>query len=131
MTDINLKNIHVIQDTISQFKEELRKSIIDPNYSKIGIIHLKNTLEDLEKKMKKQEKEINKNYLNEKNSLKNTHKMLYNPPSLPVLKQKSSKIINYTPEEIVFKSDKFVNLSNVDRLRDYKKKNENTRKRNK
>ena len=39
MTDINLKNIHVIQDTISQFKEELRKSIIDPNYSKIGIIH--------------------------------------------------------------------------------------------
>ena len=124
MTDINLKNIHVIQDTISQFKEELRKSIIDPNYSKIGIIHLKNTLEDLEKKMKKQEKEINKNYLNEKNSLKNTHKMLYNPPSLPVLKQKSSKIINYTPEEIVFKSDKFVNLSNVDRLRDYKKKRE-------
>ena len=50
MTDINLKNIHVIQDTISQFKEEIRKSIMDPNYSKVGIIHLKNTLEDLEKK---------------------------------------------------------------------------------
>ena len=124
MTDINLKNIHVIQDTLAQFKEEIRKSIMDPNYSKIGIIHLKNTLEDLEKKMKIQEKEINKNYLNEKNTLKNTHKMLYNPPSLPVLRQKSAKIINYTPEEIVFKSDKFVNLSNVDRLRDYKNKRE-------
>ena len=40
------------------------------------------------------------------------------------LRQKSAKIINYTPEEIVFKSDKFVNLSNVDRLRDYKNKRE-------
>ncbi len=124
MTDINLKNIHVLQDTISQFKEEIRKSIMDPNYSKIGIIHLKNTLEDLEKKMKIQEKEINRNYLNEKNTLKNTHKMLYHPPSLPVLKQKSAKIINYTPEDNIYKADKYINLSNVDRLRDYKKKRE-------
>ena len=30
MTDINLKNIHIIQDTLTQFRDEVRKSIMDP-----------------------------------------------------------------------------------------------------
>ena len=124
MTDINLRNIHIIQDTITQFREEVRKSIMDPNYSKVGIIHLKNTLEDLEKEMKKQEKQINQNYQNQKNTLKDSHRMVYNPPKLPVLRQKSSRIINYTPDDNIYKLDKFINLKNTDRLRDYKHKRE-------
>ena len=124
MTDINLKNIHIIQDTLTQFRDEVRKSIMDPNYSKVGIIHLKNTLEDLEKEMKKQEKQINQNYQNQKNTLKDSHRMVYNPPKLPVLRQKSSRIINYTPDDNIYKLDKFINLKNTDRLRDYKNKRE-------
>ena len=74
--------------------------------------------------MKKQEKEINQNYQNQKNTLKDSHRMVYNPPKLPVLRQKSSRIINYTPDDNIYKLDKFINLKNNDRLRDYKNKRE-------
>ena len=53
MTDINLRNIHIIQDTITQFREEVRKSIMYHTYYKVGIIHLKNTLEDIHNEKKK------------------------------------------------------------------------------
>lgn len=120
----DLHNFNFLKSTVSKFKGEIQKMIIDPTYSNSGVIQLKQAVDEIEANMKSHEKSILNNYLNERKTLQNNHQMLYNQNSLPKLRQKSAKILNYIPEDNVYITVKYEKQSKLDRLNNYRKNRE-------
>ena len=122
--DSNIQNFNFLKDTVNRFKNELQKLVATSKYSNTGIMKLRDNIEEIEKNIQNQEKFIVNSYLNNKKSISSTHKMLYSPSPLPLIRQPIPRAIGYIPDDDVYISVKYEKQSKLDRLKQYKKKRE-------
>lgn len=73
-----IDNIKFLKETIGKFKNEIQKFIADPNYASHNTMNLRQSVEDLEKKIINKEKLISNQILNS-----NRHYQEFNLPSIP------------------------------------------------
>ena len=123
--DDNVQNFNFLKDTVSKFKGEINKLLTNNNYSNTGVIQLKQTVDEIEKNMSSQEKYLVSNYLSNRNkNLQNyTFQNKFSP--LPFIKQQ-----NYIPEDNVYISVKYAKQSQIDRMRNPRKKEFNQERMN-
>ncbi len=123
--DDNVKNFNFLKDTVSKFKGEINKLLTNNNYSNTGVIQLKQTVDEIEKNMSSQEKYLVSNYLSNRNkNIQNyTFQNKFSP--LPFIKQQ-----NYIPEDHVYISVKYAKQSQIDRMRNPRKKEFNQERMN-
>ena len=122
--DSNVQNFNFLKDTVNRFKNELQKLVATSKYSNTGIMKLRDNIEEIEKNIQNQEKYLVNSYLNNKKSISSTHKMLYSPSPLPLIRQPAPRAIGYIPDDDVYISVKYEKQSKLDRLKQYKKKRE-------
>ena len=122
--DSNVQNFNFLKDTVNRFKNELQKLVATSKYSNTGIMKLRDNIEEIEKNIQNQEKFLVNSYLNNKKSISSTHKMLYTPSPLPLIRQPVPRTIGYIPDDDVYISVKYEKQSKLDRLKQYKKKRE-------
>ena len=122
--DSNVQNFNFLKDTVNRFKNELQKLVATSKYSNTGIMKLRDNIEEIEKNIQNQEKFLVNSYLNNKKSISSTHKMLYSPSPLPLIRQPVPRAIGYIPDDDVYISVKYEKQSKLDRLKQYKKKRE-------
>ena len=122
--DTNVQNFNFLKDTVNRFKNELQKLVATSKYSNTGITKLRDNIEEIEKNIQNQEKYLVNSYLNNKKSISSTHKMLYSPSPLPLIRQPAPRAIGYIPDDDVYISVKYEKQSKLDRLKQYKKKRE-------
>ena len=122
--DSNVQNFNFLKDTVNRFKSELQKLVATSKYSNTGIMKLRDNIEEIEKNIQNQEKFLVNSYLNNKKSISSTHKMLYSPTPLPLIRQPIPKTIGYIPDDDVYISVKYEKQSKLDRLKQHKKKRE-------
>ena len=122
--DANVQNFNFLKDTVNRFKDELQKLVATSKYSNTGIMKLRDNIEEIEKNIQNQEKFIVNSYLNNKKSISSSHKMMYNPSPLPLIRQPIPRAIGYIPDDDVYISVKYEKQSKLDRLKQYKKKRE-------
>ena len=126
--DANVQNFNFLKDTVNRFKDELQKLVATSKYSNTGIMKLRDNIEEIEKNIQNQEKFIVNSYLNNKKSISSSHKMMYNPSPLPLIRQPIPRAIGYIPDDDVYISVKYEKQSKLDRLKQYKKKRNKSRK---
>ena len=122
--DANVQNFNFLKDTVNRFKGELQKLVTTSKYSNTGIMKLRDNIEEIEKSIQNQEKFLVNSYLNNKKSISSTHKMMYNPNPLPLIRQPIPRSIGYIPDDDVYISVKYEKQSKLDRLKLHKKKRE-------
>ena len=122
--DSNVQNFNFLKDTVNRFKNELQKLVATSKYSNTGIMKLRDNIEEIEKNIQNQEKYLVNSYLNNKKSISSTHKMMYSPSPLPLIRQTAPRAIGYIPDDDVYISVKYEKQSKLDRLKQYKKKRE-------
>ena len=122
--DTNVQNFNFLKDTVNRFKSELQRLVTTSKYSNTGIIKLRDNIEEIEKSIQNQEKFLVNSYLNNKKSISSTHKMVYTPSPLPLIRQPLPKTIGYIPDDDVYISVKYEKQSKLDRLKQHKKKRE-------
>ena len=122
--DSNVQNFNFLKDTVNRFKNELQKLVATSKYSNTGIMKLRDNIEEIEKNIQNQEKFLVNSYLNNKKSISSTHKMIYTPSPLPLIRQPVPRTIGYIPDDDVYISVKYEKQSKLDRLKQYKKKRE-------
>ena len=122
--DSNVQNFNFLKDTVNRFKNELQKLVATSKYSNTGIMKLRDNIEEIEKNIQNQEKYLVNSYLNNKKSISSTHKMMYSPSPLPLIRQPAPRAIGYIPDDDVYISVKYEKQSKLDRLKQYKKKRE-------
>ena len=122
--EANIQNFNFLKDTVNRFKGELQKLVATSKYSNMGIMKLRDNIEEIEKSIQNQEKYLVNSYLNNKKSISSTHKMLYTPSPLPLIKQPVPRAIGYIPDDDVYISVKYEKQSKLDRLKQHKKKRE-------
>ena len=122
--DSNVQNFNFLKDTVNRFKNELQKLVATSKYSNTGIMKLRDNIEEIEKNIQNQEKYLVNSYLNNKKSISSTHKMLYSPSPLPLIRQPVPRAIGYIPDDDVYISVKYEKQSKLDRLKQYKKRRE-------
>ena len=122
--DSNVQNFNFLKDTVNRFKSELQKLVATSKYSNTGIMKLRDNIEEIEKNIQNQEKFLVNSYLNNKKSISSTHKMLYSPTPLPLIRQPIPKTIGFIPDDDVYISVKYEKQSKLDRLKQHKKKRE-------
>ena len=122
--DSNVQNFNFLKDTVNRFKNELQKLVATSKYSNTGIMKLRDNMEEIEKNIQNQEKYLVNSYLNNKKSISSTHKMMYSPSPLPLIRQPAPRAIGYIPDDDVYISVKYEKQSKLDRLKQYKKKRE-------
>ena len=54
----NLENFKFLKDTVSKFKGEIQKLLVNPNYTNTGVIQLKQNIDEIEKNINYQQKSI-------------------------------------------------------------------------
>ena len=122
--EANIQNFNFLKDTVNRFKGELQKLVATSKYSNTGIMKLRDNIEEIEKSIQNQEKYLVNSYLNNKKSISSTHKMLYRPSPLPLIRQPVPRAIGYIPDDDVYISVKYEKQNKLDRLKQYKKKRE-------
>ena len=105
--DANVQNFNFLKDTVNRFKGELQKLVTTSKYSNTGIMKLRDNIEEIEKSIQNQEKFLVNSYLNNKKSISSTHKMMYNPNHLPLIRQPIPRSIGYIPDDDVYISVKY------------------------
>ena len=120
----NLENFKFLKETVSKFKGEIQKLLVNPNYTNAGVIQLKQNIDEIEKNINYQQKTIINSYLNEKKTVNSNHKLLYQYPTLPKLRQKSARVLNYFPNDDVYITVKYEKQSKLDRLKNYRNNQE-------
>jgi len=120
----NVQNFNFLKDTVSRFKSELQKLVTTSKYSNSGVMKLRDNIEEIEKSIQNQEKFIVNSYLNNKKSLKSTHKMMSKTSTLPLIPHQIPKSIGYIPDDDVYISVRYEKQSKLDRLKQNRKKRE-------
>ena len=115
--DSNVQNFNFLKDTVNRFKNELQKLVATSKYSNTGIMKLRDNIEKKEKNIQNQEKFLVNSYLNNKKSISSTHKMIYTPSPLPLIRQPVPRTIGYIPDDDVYISVKYEKQSKLDRLK--------------
>ena len=112
----NVQNFNFLKDTVNKFKGEINKLLTNSNYSNTGVIQLKQTVDEIEKNMSSQEKYLVSNYLSNRNNIQNFNYQ-NKLSSLPLIKQQ-----NYIPDDQIYISVKYAKQSQIDRMRNPRKK---------
>ena len=120
----NIQNFNFLKETVDRFKSELQKLVSTSKYSNSGVMKLRDNIEEIEKSIQNQEKFFVNSYLNNKKSISAKHKMMYKPPTLPLINQPVPKSIGYIPDDDVYISVKYAKQSTLDRLKQHKYKRE-------
>ena len=104
----DLKNFIFLKETVKKFKGEMQRFVANSNGADPVISKLRTNIEEIEKSMSQQEKNLVNNILSQQRTLTSTHQIIYKPETLPRIAQPRPMSINYIPDDDVYMSVKYM-----------------------